>query len=161
MNDDLQQERMTDEPGPANPPMHLWIVGGLVLLWNGFGCYDYLMTRMRNTDYLAGMMPNVDPEDTLAWVDSFPVWAQFGWGLGVWLGLAGGVLLLLRHRWAVWAFGLSFVGAILGLGYQIVAAPPLPGAEGPLFQIMPIVIILIAGALLLYARRQAAKGVLR
>ena len=107
----------------ARTPVHLWIVGILSLLWNAFGAYDYVMTRMRNTDYLAGMMPEVDPNATLAWVDSFPIWAQFGWGLGVWGGLVGAVLLLMRHRWAVWAFALSLFGAILGLGYQIVAAP--------------------------------------
>ena len=38
-------------------PMHLWIVGGLGALWNACGCYDYVMTRMRDTDYLASMMP--------------------------------------------------------------------------------------------------------
>ena len=142
-------------------PVHLWIIGVVALLWNSIGCYDYLMTRMRNTDYLASMMPDVDPNATLAWVDAFPIWAQFGWGLGVWGGLAGAVLLLLRSRWAVWAFGLSLVGAILGLGYQIVAAPPLPGAEGAMFEVMPFVIILLALAFFLYARAMEKKGVLR
>ena len=142
-------------------PAHVWIGGGLATIWNGFGAYDYLMTRMRNTDYLASMMPTVDPEATLAWVDAFPIWAQFGWGLGVWAGLAGSVLLLVRHRWAFWAFGLSFIGAILGLGYQIVYAPPLPGADDPMFEIMPYVIIVVAAALLLYARAMLRKGVLR
>jgi hypothetical protein len=33
-------------------PVHLWIVGILSLLWNAMGCFDYVMTRMRNTDYL-------------------------------------------------------------------------------------------------------------
>ena len=88
----------------ARVPMHLWIVGGVATLWNAFGCYDYLMTRMRNTDYLASVMPTVDPNAMLAWIDAFPIWAQFGWGLGVWGGLAGSVLLLLRSRWAVWAW---------------------------------------------------------
>ena len=142
-------------------PMHLWIVGGLGTLWNAFGAYDYVMTRMRNTDYLAGMMPEVDPNATLAWVDSFPIWAQFGWSLGVWGGLVGAVLLLMRHRWAVWAFALSLFGAIRGLGYQIVAAPPLAGAEGMMFEIMPYVIILVAVAFAWYARDQHRKGVLR
>ena len=119
------------------------------------------MTRTRNTDYLAKMMPTVDPNAMLAWVDAFPIWAQFGWGLGVWGGLVGGVLLLLRSRWAVWALGLSLVGALLGLGYQIAAAPPLPGAQGPMNDAMPYVIILIAAALFLYARAMLARGVLR
>src|SRR5688572_10320001 len=123
------------------PPIHLWIIGIAATLWNGIACYDYLMTRMRNTDYLEAMMPNVDPDAVLAWVDAFPVWAQFGWGLGVWAGLAGSVLLLLRSRWAMWALGLSLIGAFLGLGYQIVAAPPVPGAEGPMSEAMPYVII--------------------
>jgi hypothetical protein len=143
-------------------PMHLWIVGGLGTLWNAFGCYDYLMTRMRNTDYLASMMPTVDPQAILAWVDAFPIWAQFGWGLGVWMGLLGCIMLLLRHRWAVPVLGLSALGAIVGIGYQIAAAPPLPGTEGDMMMtIMPFVIIAVAVGLFLYARAMAAKGGLR
>jgi hypothetical protein len=108
------------------------------------------------------MMPEVDPNAMLAWVDAFPLYAQFGWGLGVWGGLLGSLLLLMRNRWAVLAFGLSLVGAILGLGYQIVAAPPLPGAEGdPMMEVIPYVIIAIAIGLFLYARAMRAKGVLR
>ena len=145
----------------ARTPAHLWIVGLLATAWNAFGCYDYLMTRMRNTDYLASMMPDVDPNAMLAWVDSFPIYAQFGWGLGVWGGLAGGILLLLRSRWAVLALGLSLIGALLGLGYQIGAAAPLAGAEGAMFTVMPYVIILVAAALVYYAWRQRANGVLR
>lgn len=145
----------------ARTPVHLWIVGIVALIWNAIGCYDYLMTRMRDTDYLQSMMPTVDPNAILAWVDAFPVWAQFGWGLGVWGGLIGALLLLVRSRWAVWAFGLSLIGAVLGLGYQIVSAPPLPGAEGAMFEVMPYMIIAIAVALFLYARAQEKKGVLR
>lgn len=140
-------------------PTHLWIVGGLSLLWSAFGCYDYLMTRMRDTDYLASMMPDVDPQAMLAYIDGFPLWAQIGWGLGVWLGLAGAVLLLIRNRYAVWAYGLSLVGAILGLGYQL--ANPMPQLSGAMNMMMPIGIILISLLLFLYARAQDKKGVLR
>ncbi len=143
-------------------PMHLWVVGGLGALWNAFGAYDYVMTRMRDTDYLASMMPNVDPQATLAWVDGFPIWAQFGWGLGVWMGLLGCIMLLMRHRWSVPVLGLSLIGAILGLGYQIVAAPPLPGAEGDtMMMVMPFVIIAVAVGLFLYSRAMSNKGLLR
>jgi hypothetical protein len=145
----------------ARTPAHLWIVGILSLLWSCVGCYDYLMTRMRNTDYLAKMMPKVDPNAMLAWVDGFPLYAQVGWALGVWVGLLGSVLLLIRSRWAVWAFGLSLVGAVLGLGYQIAAAPPLAGADDTMSKVVPYVIIAIALALFLYARAQEKKAVLR
>jgi hypothetical protein len=146
----------------ARTPAHLWIVGILSLLWNGFGAYDYLMTRTHNMEYLKTAMPGVDPEAGLAWVEAMPFYAQFGWGLGVWMGLLGSVLLLMRSRWAVWSFGLSLVGAVLGLGYQLALAPPMPGAQDSLFmKVMPAVIILIAFALFLYARAMEKKDVLR
>jgi hypothetical protein len=145
----------------ARTPVHVWIVGILSLLFNAFGCYDYLMTRMRNTEYLAKMMPKVDPNAMLAWIDGFPIYAQIGWGLGVWGGLLASILLLLRSRYAVWAYGVSLLGAVLGLGYQIALAPPLAGADDMMSKVMPYVIIVICVALFLYARAQAAKGVLR
>jgi hypothetical protein len=145
----------------ARAPVHLWIVGILSFLWSCFGCYDYLMTRMRNTDYIASAMPSVNPAVALAWVDGMPLYAQIGWGMGVWLALLGSVLLLLRSRWAVWSYGLSFVGAVLSLGYQLVLAPPLPGADAPIYTVMPIVIILVAAFLAWYAWTMEKKGVLR
>jgi hypothetical protein len=145
----------------ARTPAHLWIVGILATLWSCFGAYDYSMTRMRNTDYIRSAMPGVDPNAALAWVDSMPMYAQIGWGVGVWLGLLGSILLLLRSRWAVWSLGLSMVGAIVSLGYQIALAPPLAGADGPMMKAMPYIVILISIALFLYARAMEQKGVLR
>ena len=144
----------------SRAPVHVWIVGILSLLWSCFGCYDYTMTRMRNMDYIASSMPGVDPNAALAWVDGMPIYAQIGWGLGVWLALVGSILLLIRNRWAVWAYGISMIGAILSRGGQIAMAPPLAGATGAMFTVMPYVIILVAVGLFLYARAMAAKGVL-
>jgi len=145
----------------ARTPIHLWIVGVLSLLWNSFGCFDYLMTRMRNTEYLASAMPSVDPSAMLAWIDGFPLYAQIGWGLGVWMGLLGSVLLLIRNRWAVWSYGLSLLGAVMGLGYQIALAPPLAGADRTIDKLMPVVIILVALGQFLYARAMEKKAVIR
>jgi len=150
-----------DEAQAGKAPTHLWIVGVVSLIWNSFGGYDYLMTRMRNTDYLASAMPGVDPNATLAWIDSFPIYAQIGWGLGVWGGVIGSILLLIRSRWAVHALGLSLLGAVASLGYQIVGAPPLAGADKGISAIMPFIIIAVALALFLYARAMNQRGVLR
>ena len=141
-------------------PMHLWLVGGLATLWNAFGGYDYIMTRMRNLDYLSQM--GGDPQALLAWIDGFPIWAQFGWGLGVWMGVLGSLLLLARSRWAVTAFGLSLVGMVLSFGYQYLGAAPMPGgADAGAMAYMPVVILVIGIALFLYARAMSQKGVLR
>ena len=143
-------------------PAHMWIVGVLALLWNGFGAVDYTMTRTRNADWIASMMPGTNPETLFQWIDAFPVWASFGWGLGVWGGLFGALLLLMRNRWAVPVLALSLLGAVLGLGYQIfLAPPPPPPMDSGAMAAMPWVIIGIAAVLYYYAHRQKQAGVLK
>jgi hypothetical protein len=91
-----------------------------------------------------------------------PMYAQVGWAIGVWLALLGSVLLLMRSRWAVWSFGLSLLGAVVSIGYQMLLAPPMPGATGaPMMKVMPLVILVIAVALAVYAMAMEKKGVLR
>ena len=142
-------------------PVHLWIVGALALLWNCFGAYDYVMTRTHNLGYLAKAMPGVDPAAALAWIEGMPLYAQIGWGLGVWCGLAGAVLLLVRSRYAVWSFAVSMLGIVLSIGYQLVAAPPLAGADSAGGKVMPYVIIVVGAALLAYSQAIAKRAVLR
>ena len=77
------------------------------------------------------------------------------------MGLLESVLLLMRKSWAVPVLGLSLLGAVMGLGYQIFLAPPPPPPmdEGAM-AFMPWVIILVAAALFYYAQRQKRAGVL-
>lgn len=140
----------------ARAPAHLWIVGILSLLWNAYGCYQYLMTNLKNEAFLAQM-----PADQLAYMDSLPAWLTGMWALGVWAGLAGSILLVMRSRYAVWAFGLSFVGAAVGLGYQMfVTEMPSSMKEG-MMGIIPWFIIAFAAFLFWYAWSMEKKGVLR
>jgi hypothetical protein len=148
-----------DDVQTAKAPIHLWIVGIFSLVWNAWGCTDYLMTRTRNAEWLS--QGGADPQVVLAWIDSFPLYAQFGWGLGVWMGLLGSILLLMRHRWAVPAYALSLLGAVVSLGYQLISSPaPAPMNEG-FFALLPYIIIIVAAALYYYAHRQKQAGVLR
>ena len=142
-------------------PMHLWIVGGLAALWNAFGCYDYFMTRTQGADYIEAMMHTADGEAIMAYIDSFPVWASTAWALGVWGGLAGSILLLLRHRLAVIVLGVSFLGALVGIGYQLLNPAGIAEMSEGINKVMPYVIIAVAGLLFFYARAMRAKGVLR
>jgi hypothetical protein len=137
-------------------PVHLWIVGILSLLWSCFGCYDYLMTNLKNQAYLAQFTA-----DQLAYFDSLPAWLTAFWALGVWGGLVGSILLLMRTRYAVWAFGLSLVGAVVGLGYQMFMTQMPASLKVGFMGFMPWVIILIAAFLLWYAWTAEKKGVLR
>ena len=139
----------------ARVPVHLWIVGVLALLWNAFGCYDYLMTNLENAAYLERFSA-----DQIAYMHSLPAWLTAAWAIGVWGGLAGSLLLLIRSRYAVWALGLSCVGAIVGLGYQLMMTAMPASMKHGLMGIMPWVIILITIFLLWYSWSMEKKGVL-
>lgn len=137
-------------------PVHLWIIGILALLWNAFGCYDYLMTMTGDEAYLSQFTPEM-----IAYWESLPGWTAGFWAVGVWGGLVGAVLLLMRSRYAVWAFAASLIGAVVGLGYQMFMTDmPASMTEGAM-AIMPWVIILVAAFQLWYSWSMEKKGVLR
>jgi hypothetical protein len=144
----------------ARTPVHLWIVGILALLWNGFGCYDYFMTQSRGADYIRQMMP-ANADAIMAYINGLPAWATGAWALGVWGGLLGAILLLARSRWAVPALGVSFIGALVGIGYQLLNPAPVADMHEGVNGAMPYVIIVVALALFLYARAMKTRGVLR
>lgn len=136
--------------------MHLWIVGAVATLWNGFGAYDYLMTQTRNAQYLAHY---TDPQRI--YFESFPVWMEAVWAFGVWGGLAGSLLLLMRSRHAVTAFAVSLAGLAVSSIYQYVLSSPPPEMRGGVMVAMNLVIWAAAIGLLFYALRMRRSGVLR
>ena len=150
-----------DDVQTAKAPMHLWIVGIAATLWNCWGAFDYTMTRTRNMEYLSSM-PGVDANEMLAYIDSFPIYAQIGWGLGVWMGLIGSLLLLFRSRFAFHAFALSLLGIVLSIGWSLVLGPTPPaGTTEGWMGLIPYAVIVVGVALRYYAHVQRQKGVLR
>lgn len=145
------------EHAVAKTPLHLWIVGILSTLWGAFGGYDYVMSRTHNVAYLKSMMPSLDPNVVYGYMDSMPIYASIGWGLGVWGGLLGGVLLLMRSRHAVTAFLVSLIGMALSFGYQFLVSRPPAGMDNP---IMPLCIVAVGLGLFFYARAMRSRGVL-
>jgi hypothetical protein len=92
---------------------------------------------------------------------NMPAWMYGPWVLGVWGAVAGSILLLLRSRWAMWAFGLSLVGAVVSLVHGLMnPMPPLPEAMA-ILKYMPWMIVLIAIFLAWYAWTMTKRGVLR
>ena len=140
----------------AGTPWHLWAVGVVGLLWNCMGALDYTMTKTHNAAYLANLTP-----EQLAWVEAFPAWASGGWALGVWGSVAGSLLLLLRHRWAIAAFALSLVGLVVTTIYQF-GVGDMPASLNTSFTLAFSAAIWIVALLLFwYAMRMRTKGVLR
>jgi uncharacterized membrane protein len=137
------------------PLWHFWAVGIVSLLWNAMGGVDYTMTHLHNAAWLAQMSPQ-----QIAWMNRFPIWATSCWALGVWGAIAGSILLLLRNRRAVAAFGVSLLGLIGSHIYQFSSDAPagLNTGSGTMFA---AVLAVVAAALLWYALQMRKRGVLR
>lgn len=146
------------QPMPLNPkpktPTSFWIVAVLSLLWNLFGCYDYLMSKLSPESYFAANGMNAE---SAAYMASLPAWLTAFWALGVWGSLAGSLLLLARSRLAVPAFALSLAGlAVSQLTQEFWLHPPQAGPIGLVLMVWSALVFF-----LIYARSMAAKGVLR
>lgn len=137
-------------------PVHLWIVAVLATIWNAFGCFDYLMTQTRNEQYLAHF---TDPQRI--YFESFPIWMEAMWALGVWGGMAGSLLLLARSRHAVAAFAISLAGLAASTVYQYVLTSPPPDMMSGAMMAMNLAIWAAAIGLLVYALRMRGREVLR
>ena len=143
---------------PVNPkpnaPVSFWIIAVLSLIWNLFGCYDYLMSQLSPASYFASMGMNADSS---AYMAALPAWLTAFWALGVWGSLLGSLLLIARSRQAAPAFALSLLGlAVSQLTQAFWLHPP---QEAPISLTLAIWSAVVF--LLLYARSMAAKGVLR
>lgn len=138
----------------AKAPAMFWIVAIGSLLWNSFGAYDYTMTNTRNAAYLANF-----PPEMMQMIDAFPLWAMAAWACGVWGAVAGSLLLLMRSRWAVWAFALSLLGLAASTAYQATIDMPAE-LQTTAMTVMNLVIWAAALFLLWYAWKQRKVGVI-
>lgn len=141
--------------GPRTPA-HLWIVGVLGLVWNGFGAFDYLMSKLQGETWYR-QMGMTDAQ--IAYMDAFPLWMMFVWPLGVWSAVLGSILLLRRSRKAELVFQLSLTAFAVSLAYTYVLSDGLAVmGDSAVMQL-----VVLAGCLFffVYSRAMARKGVLK
>ena len=148
---------MPDSTGTvtSSAPKHLWIVGLAALLWSAMGAFDYLMTQTRNDAYMSNFTP-----EQLEFFYGLPAWTVAFWAVGVWGGVLGALLLLLRNRLAVWAFAASLTGVVVSMFQNYVLDDGLQVIGDPVSLGFTFVIIAAAVAFLLYARAMTRRGVL-
>ncbi len=139
------------------PPVHLWIIGVVTLLWNSGGVFDFVMTNSQNAAYLSNFTP-----DQLVYFTSFPTWITLVWGIATFGALLGSILLLMRSRHAVIVFTLSFLGMIANMFYgYFLSGTSMTKLMGPGAAIFSAVIVLVGLLLVLYSRTMRQRGVLR
>lgn len=146
---------MSEEPAtyppPQRAPSHLWVVGVLLVLWNGWGV---ALAIAAQTDQL----PVIDPKAS-AYFGTQPLWFILFADLSPIAGMAGAVGLLLQSRWAPWLFVAQ--AAILALAniYEVAVGTSLL-LSTPESRIPTLVLFVMIFGQFVYARTMARRGVL-
>ena len=137
-------------------PWHLWVVGILGGLWSVMGVVSFMLTQMN----VEAVMSQFPPQQR-AYFESFPLWAVAFWALGVFGGVVGCLLLLLKHRLAFPVLVASAIGAIvsnLGGLFLLGGFEVMRETGGLGFSAVPIIFGVFMAY---YAGAMRTKGVLR
>lgn len=143
-------------------PWHLWLVGAFALLFTAFGGYDYYMSQIGDRAYIeAAVAPfGIDTDAAVEYFSTFPFWLDLVWAIGVWGGVLGSILLLLRKRIAYPCYAVSLAALVVSNVYGFVN--PMPGMTDPGATLIAVAVVFtVMLALTFYARAMGRKGALR
>ena len=136
-------------------PWHLWLIGIIGGLWCSMGVLSFMLTQM-NVEAVMSRFPPQQRE----YFESFPLWAVAFWAIGVFGGVIGCLLLLLKNRLAFHVLLASVIGAIVANlgGLFFLGGMEVMGGTSELgLTVFPII---FAAFLAYYARAMSKKGVL-
>ena len=128
-----------------------WLVGAFALLWNVGGSINFIMQM--NPDMIA----NYRPSEQLI-IEGRPLWVTVAFGVAVFGGAVGAVLLLLRRRLAFPVFVVAAVAVIPTVTYALGKGIDFTAMEYVVIIAMPLV---VAAWFAWYARRADRNGLLR
>lgn len=137
-------------------PWHfpLVIVAGLV--WHGIGAFDYVATQY-TLDFWMGLATG----DQRVFMQTLPDWADGAWGIAVWAGLIGVIVMAFRVAFAPAILGLSLIAMVVLTVYlTLVSEPPAQAIAGQGALITLLIAVVIALFLWLYARNLHKAGII-
>jgi len=135
----------------GRPTTNFWIIGGAALVWNLIGLVFYIGQVTLTPEALAKMS-----EAQQEFFTGTPAWATAAFATAVNAGALASLFLLLRKSWAVPAFAISLLAVIIQDvdAFLLRDAFSVVGVNGI---ILPSMVLVIAVALLLYARATKAR----
>ena len=138
----------------GKPPMSFWLIGGVALVWNLFGMYIYVNQVTATVEGLAAA--GYTPEQ-VEFMLAIPKWATSAFAIAVTTGVVGCLFLLLRKALATLLFGIS-LAAVLVQNFNTFVLNDALAMFGPAPAVIQAVVIIVAAALILYARVAQSRG---
>ena len=126
-------------------PVWYWVIATVALLWNLMGCASFAMEIFAQ-EAMMETMTDAQKE----WARSVPSWIYFVYAVAVTTGVVGSVGLFMRKGWAIAMYAICLVAVIVQMGYTMIIGGGLQ-AMGPSGAIMPLLVIIVAAALLWFS----------
>ncbi len=136
----------------TTPGRAFWAISIGALLWNLVGVFTYIMSVTLSPETLSAM-----PESEQALYTDIPAWATSAYAIAVFGGTLASIALLLRRSWAIYAFWVSLLAILVQMGHAFFLTALLD-VRGAGAAVLPIVIIVIAVALLWYTHTVKQRG---
>lgn len=141
------------EHDPQHPaPGWFPVAAGASAAFMALGCVMYLMHVLAD--------PAAMPLDQRAAYAAEPMWVTAAYAVAVWVGLAGGVLLVMRRKLALPALTLSLAAVLAWLAGLILVAP-LREAMSANDLLVAIVVTALTWTIFWFAQRARRSGWLR
>jgi hypothetical protein len=136
----------------TSAPAWYWGAAGLGTLWNVYGVVQFLGSLMATP---ASLMEQGLTSRQAEVMTSYPTWMTVAFAVGVFGGLAGCILLLLRRAASVHVLALSLAAYVL-LYVGDITEGVFAAMGAPQIVILSLVVAIAAG--LLWLSRQASRG---
>ncbi len=135
-----------------------WVVGAVFLLWNAYGCYMYYMLHTMSDEAFA---TNIG-EASAAVRDIVPAWSTAAFAIGVWGGLLGAILFLMRKKLAFPVFVVSLIAGLISFvpGFTTEALKNATIADGGNIWMMPLMVGVMGVVEVVVSRMKVNKGIL-
>lgn len=134
------------------PPTSFFIIAVLALLWNLMGVYQFYLGNYE----LENIKETVSAEE-FAIMESLPTWYAVIFGIAVFTGVLGCILLLARKKIAASLFGISLITVLIIELYWLLATD-IMDVSGAVSIVMPLLVIAVAIFLYFYSKGAKQKG---
>lgn len=139
----------------TKPSVAFWIVSVLALVWNLMGVWQFIYQVTITPEALQAL-----PPEQQAMISDCPTWALVAFGVAVFGSALGCILLLMKRKLAVPVLSIAFAGILVQMVHTLAMSKVIE-VYGPGGMIMPVMILIIVGFLIWYARKADALGWLR
>ena len=155
MNDNSAETQTTQSSDTASPPVWFWVISIVALLWYLMDTSAFFMRVLMTEEAIKAM-----PENQQHLYRDMPLWVNIVFACEAFGGTLGCIAILLKKKWALPLFTISILGTLAQTSNIWFLTDAISAMGAPAI-VMPLVAIIIAVAMILFAKVAITKDWLR